>query len=83
MPDEIKQRIIKVISRQLGKRMKQFSPGNDDPLFEYGVGVDSVSTLELLVALENEFNMDIDESEINADILYSVSTIAEYIGSRI
>jgi len=83
MSEEIKHRIIKVLSNQLNEKTESFSLSDNEPLFEYGLGVDSVSTLEMIVALENEFNIDIDESDINADVLYSISTLEDYIKNHL
>lgn len=59
------------------------SLGYDSPLIEYGVGVDSVSRLEFLVALEEEFGIRLDESEITPEFFDTLSTISEFISLRI
>ena len=56
---------------------------DDTPLIELGVGVDSVATLELLVALESEFKISIDEDDISQNLLENIDSIAEYIGKRL
>ena len=48
-------------------------------LIELGVGVDSVSTLEFIMELEEEFGISIDESEVNPDILETVESLSEFI----
>ena len=51
-------------------------------LIDYGLGVDSVSTLEFVVALEKEFGIEIDESEINPAILKDINSVADYIKAK-
>ena len=51
-------------------------------LVDYGLGVDSVSTLEFVVALEKEFGVEIDESEINPVILKDINSVADYIAGK-
>ena len=53
------------------------------PLMEYGVGVDSVSTMEFIVALENEFDVEIDEAEINPAIFSTMNSVADYIARKL
>ena len=53
--------------------------GDSDILIDYGLGVDSVSSLEFVVALEKEFAVEIDESEVTLDILQDINSISEYI----
>lgn len=82
MDDNIRKRVAGVIVKQLKiDAEKEILIGNDMPLIELGVGVDSVSTLELVIALENEFDLDIDESEVNSDVLHSLTTLTKYIES--
>ena len=48
-------------------------------LIELGVGVDSVSTLEFIMELEEEFGISIDESEVNPEILETVDSLSQFI----
>ena len=64
------------------KDMKPEDIGDDTPLIELGVGVDSVATLELIVALEKEFQISIDESDVNLELLATVDSISDYISER-
>lgn len=52
---------------------------SDTDLFELGVGVDSVSTLELVIALEEEFGINIDESEISYEIFSSLGSLTDFV----
>jgi acyl carrier protein len=83
MSEEIKNRIKRVLIKKL---LQDFSPediGDNTPLIELGVGVDSIATLEFIVALEKEFQISIDESKVNLELLATVSNISDYISSRI
>lgn len=48
-------------------------------LIELGVGVDSVSTLEFIMELEEEFGVSIDESEVSPEALETVESLSEFI----
>ncbi len=52
---------------------------DEDPLFVEGLGLDSVDALQLVVMLEEVFNVKINNPEKAKDILYSVNSIAKYI----
>lgn len=83
MNEEIKNRVKKVLIKKL---LHEYTPQglNDDAsLIELGVGVDSVATLELIVALEEEFKIVIDEGEINQELLATVSSISDYISKHV
>lgn len=51
----------------------------EQSLIELGVGVDSVSTLEFIMELEEEFGVSIDESEISPEVLETVESLSEFI----
>ena len=51
----------------------------EQSLIELGVGVDSVSTLEFIMQLEEEFGVSIDESEVDPGVLETVESLSEFI----
>ena len=52
---------------------------DDLPLFGDGLGLDSIDALEIIVMLDNKFNVKISNPEEGAKIFQSVNTIAEFI----
>lgn len=57
---------------------------DDEPLFNDGLGLDSIDALEIGMALQKKYNLKIDsDKEDNSKNFYSVSTIAEYVRSKI
>ena len=83
MSDDIRLRVKRVLCGKILKDLDVKDLGDDAQLIEYGVGVDSVSRLEFLVALEEEFGIRLDESEITPGFFESVSNIAGFISRRI
>ena len=56
-----------------------------EPLFEGGLGLDSIDALELGVALKNKYEVSVkdeDEEDIKK-YFYSVQTLADFIASKI
>lgn len=53
----------------------------EQSLIELGVGVDSVSTLEFIMELEEEFGVSIDESEVPPGALETVESLSGFIMS--
>ena len=56
-----------------------------EPLFEGGLGLDSIDALELGVALKNKYQVSVkdeDEEDIKK-YFYSVQTLADFIASKI
>ncbi len=52
----------------------------EEPLFNDGLGLDSIDALELGMALKKEFNLNYDkDKEENKKNFYSVKTIADFV----
>lgn len=53
---------------------------DDAPLFGEGLGLDSLDSLELVIAIGKNFNVQINDDEY--DVLTSVKSICEFIRSK-
>lgn len=51
----------------------------DAPLFNEGLGLDSIDALELIVLMEKEYGIKIEDPKKGKEIFYSVKTMAEFI----
>jgi acyl carrier protein len=82
MSEETKDRIKRLLIQNVLKNMNAADLDDDASLIDLGVGLDSVATLELVVALEEEFQVSIDEGEITSEVLESVNTIQAYLDGK-
>ena len=55
---------------------------DDSPLFGDGLGLDSIDALEIIVMLDNKFDVKITNPEDGVKIFQTVNTIAEYIENQ-
>ena len=56
---------------------------DDEPLFNDGLGLDSIDALELGMALKKEFNLNLSkDKEQNKKYFYSVKTIADFVRTQ-
>ena len=56
---------------------------NDAPLFNEGLGLDSIDALELGVAIQKRYELKIDGSaEENRERFYSVDSLCEFIAAN-
>lgn len=46
------------------------------------VGLNSIVGIEILVRIENEFDIEIDDDDLSVELLTSLDTIAAYIESK-
>lgn len=76
--DDIKDRVKRIIANQLEVEEDKLSDGAS--LFE-DLGADSIDTVELIIAFEVEFDIEIPEEE--AEKLFMLNDIFNYIEKKI
>ena len=78
--EELISRLKEQIIRQLKLNDKKPEDiGDHDPLFVEGLGLDSIDALELIVLLQQEYNIKLKNAEEGQDVFRSVATMADYI----
>jgi acyl carrier protein len=73
----IEQRVKEIIVEQLGVTAEQVNP---EAKFIEDLGADSLDTVELVMALEEEFGQEIPDEE--AEKLQSVGDVVKYIEDK-
>ena len=78
--DSTKERLKTIIIESL--HLDGITPdmiGDDSQLFGGELGLDSVDALELVVALEKEFDLRIESDEATREAFASVNTLASFV----
>lgn len=52
------------------------------PLFEGGLGLDSIDVLELVVMLERDYGIKIESKELGQKVLVSIQTLADFLAEQ-
>ena len=73
---------VQVIERLNLKDLKPADIGDDQPLFVEGVGLDSIDALELIVLLQQEYNIKLSNAEDGPRVFHSIRTMADYINAN-
>lgn len=74
MADDITQKVKDIIVEQLGVNPEQVTP---EAKFIEDLGADSLDTVELVMAFEEEFGIDVPDEE--AEKLQSVGDVVRYV----
>lgn len=72
----LKKQIIEALNL---KHLKPEDIGDDQPLFVEGLGLDSIDALELIVLLQQQYNIRLTNPQDGPKIFKSVKSIAEFI----
>ena len=55
---------------------------DDAPLFDKGLGLDSLDAVEIVVILQRKFGLEVKDLEARKDVFYSTDTLAKYISEN-
>lgn len=77
----VNDRVKKIVAEQLGVKVEEI---NDEASFVNDLGADSLDTVELVMALEEEFDIEIpdEEAEKISTIKEAVDHIDAYLNSK-
>jgi len=75
-------RVKRCIIDAIGLDLKPSAIPDDVPLLDKGLGLDSVAILRLVAALEDEFDVEIEDNVLRPELFKSVSTLSEYMATR-
>ena len=76
---ELKQLIIKAANIE---DMAPEEIEDEEPLFVEGVGLDSIDALELSVALELNYGINISDTEVAKAAFATVNTLAQFVADN-
>lgn len=74
--EKLKQQLIDELN------LEEITPADidaDAPLFNDGLGLDSIDALEIILILEREYGIKIQNPSEGKEIFYSVRTLANFI----
>ncbi len=74
--EQLKRLIIEAVNLE-DVTPEQIDPA--DPIFESGLGLDSIDALEIVVEVEAQYGIQIPDIEVGRQALASVNALAQYI----
>jgi acyl carrier protein len=80
--DNLKAEIKQAIVRSLRLPITPAEIGDSTPLFDEGLGLDSIDVLELVLELERSFGVAIGDEQTGMKVLRSVDAIADFITAQ-
>ncbi len=79
--EEIEDRIKELIVETLDLQVEPHEIGTEDQLFGGGVGLNSMATIEIIVAIEKDFGIEIQDEDLRVELFDNVKAMADYVAS--
>jgi acyl carrier protein len=80
--DSLAWQVKVAIVRCLRMPIKPEEIEDDMPLFDEGLGLDSIDVLEIVLELQRTFGVEITDEQVGKRVLRSVSSIVGFIQAR-
>ena len=81
--EELKTKLKEILVRDLKLHDVEADKIKDDePLFEEGLGLDSLDAVELVVLINKHFGIQIQDMEEGKEAFRSINSLASYITAR-
>ena len=80
---KLKQQLKELLIERL--KFEDMTPDDipdDEPLFDGGLGLDSIDALEIVVMLESEFGLKIKNESSARESFKSINTLARFVAER-
>ncbi|HAA03122.1 MAG TPA: acyl carrier protein [Syntrophobacteraceae bacterium] len=80
VPEELVASLKELVIRTL--RLEDIAPADivdGDALFGEGLGLDSIDALELVVAIEREYQVEIPDAEVGRRAFASILALADFV----
>ena len=75
----IEHRVKQVIIRTLSLEVTPEEIDDEDALFGGGLGLNSMATIELIVGLEEAFDLEVPDEDLRVELFESVKTMVDYV----
>lgn len=75
-------RLKEIIVEDLATNVPAEEIDEHTSLFEEGIGLDSISIVNLIVLIENEFDVGLEEDKIDSETFANLTTLSGYIMER-
>ena len=79
---EIITKLKDLIVYELDINVKKEELSDDSQLLEGGIGLDSISIVNLIVLIEKNFNIRFQDEEITMDLFSDLDTLSTFIESK-
>ncbi len=80
--ESLKYRIKHIIVGTLNLEVDPEEIPDDEALFEGGMNIDSIATLEIIAAIEEEFGITVEDDELTLELFDSVTSLVAYVSGK-
>ena len=82
MSEKVIDQLKEIIAEQLDVNIQREEITPDAPLFEEGLGLDSIAIVEFITLIEEQFDFEFEEHELDMAAFKDIRTVANFISTK-
>lgn len=82
MSSTVVNQLKKIISEELDVNLKIEEIDENAPLFEDGLGFDSIATVELISLIEKNFQVSFTDAELTPDCFKNLNVLGNFVSQK-
>ncbi|WP_018276746.1 phosphopantetheine-binding protein [Teredinibacter turnerae] len=79
----VEQRLKELLLKLLEGSVSSDQLAYDTPLINGGLSIDSMVQLRLLNSMEEEFDIEVDDDDVEESVFQNLTTLANYVRSKL
>lgn len=80
--EQVQNKIIEILSSTLNERFSLSDVKEDDKVAEI-LNINSIEAIEIIVRVENEFDIEIDDEDLSINFLQSINYVTDYVMKKL
>ena len=83
MADNVMDQLKRIMVEELDVNLSLDEIDEDAPLFEGGIGLDSLATMDFILLIEGRFGFEFSESELEVELFRNLRVLANFIATKV
>ena len=83
MAEAIVRQLRQIIAEELDVNLDLEGIDETAPLFEGGIGLDSVAVMDLILLIEGHFGFEFSESELDVEVFKNLTVLADFVSTKV
>ena len=83
MAEVIVRQLKQIIAEELDVNLDLEEIDETAPLFEGGIGLDSVAIMDLILLIEGHFGFEFSESELDLEVFKNLRALTDFVSAKV
>jgi acyl carrier protein len=83
MVADVIEQLKQIIAKELDVNLDPEEIDENAPLFEEGIGLDSIAIMDFILLIEARFGFEFVDTELNVGLFRDLATLADFVSAKV